>query len=345
MKLYKQELKKTLKYKATFFVMGIILLIQLTTAYSGYKELERKCGDVNAYNEFANKYNGELDFSLVDENDIENMKKDSYSRKGNTIEDFFYSQYLAAIVRSQYYKENLGMNDVPKFYNSIGINALIQNITSSVSVIFVFVGLLFIIYPIFGVDSENEMDKVIYSTYLGRKKVVEAKSKAGLVLTFAWTTFYYFLITIFTISIYGNWNVIGVPINCIASVYSCSMKISVIGYLLLGYLLLIISALLMSACLFIIFSRISKAVFGIGLGLLFIFLPMFLPKNGNLGKAVCMFPSAFGSAQLIVGKNIEYLILNTRVPAYAVGIIVVPITTLVVLFIFKRSFWRGRIDV
>ena len=165
-----EELKKILRSRLSVIVLIAIIIMQIVTALSSYKEIENKCGNIKAYNEYADKYNGTLDRSLVDSSDINKMLSDSYRRTENTKEAFFYEQYLAAIVRANDYGTGSSKVKTPTFQNTVGVNILVQNLTSVVSTIFALAGLLFALYPIFFRDMENGMDiynkQTIYHSFL-----------------------------------------------------------------------------------------------------------------------------------------------------------------------------------
>ena len=339
-----EELRKILRSRLSVIVLIAIILMQIVTALSSYNEIENKCGSIKAYNEYADQYNGTLDRSLVDSSDVNKMISDSYRRTENTKEAFFYEQYLAAIVRANDYEAENSKAEPPAFQNVVGINILVQNLTSVVSTIFALVGLLFALYPIFFRDIENGMENIIYCSYIGRKDIVKAKIGAGLLFGIGWISVYYFLISIFTIILFGNVKVLNVPINCVACLSDCNYNISVLQYLLLGYLLLLIASLFMVACVMLIYSRVKKISIGILVGMALIILPMCIPKNGNIGKMFCLLPSAFGSALLIVGKNLELALLGTKIALPIVGMIVVTFLTIVLFMIIKWTFWKGRVE-
>ncbi len=338
-----EELKKILKSRLSIIFLMLITSIQIIAVITSYKEIEKKCGSIPEYNAYANEYNGTLEVGIVKYDDIKKMSMDSYKREGNTKEEYFYEQYLAAIVRSLNYTNN-GMGNPPVFQNAIGINILVQNVTSVFSVIFAFIGILISLYPIFSRDVENGMDSIIYSSYIGRKSIVKAKIVACLLFVIGWITVYYFSITIFTIFLFDNKNVMAVPINCIACLGDCSVNINVLQFLGLGYLLLLVSSLFISACIMIIYSRVKRQILGMVLGMALIIFPMFMPKNGNIGRIFCILPSAFGSALLIIGKNLKYVFCGAEISIVAFGMAIIQFTTIVLFMLFKYTFWKGRIE-
>ncbi len=345
MLLYVEELKKTLRCRSSWLVMIAILAIQVVTVISCYKDLESKCGNVAEYNAYADQYNGTLILDMVDSNDIQKMKMNSYQRPNNTKEDFFYEQYLAAIVRIMDYKTQYNDGNELKYWNSIGINNLVQNLTTSVSAIFVFIGLLFGLHPIFLKDIENGMDKIIYSSYYGRKQILKAKCIAGIIFEVLWITIYYFGIILLTVIVFKNAGALTIPINYIACLALCSVNISVWQYLLMGYLLLLIASTFMTACIMLVYARVKKIIIGLGLGLVLIFMPMFIPKNGNLGRLFCILPSVFSNTSLIIGENLKINCLGTEISIVGLGCIILPIGTVLIFLLLKRIFWNGRVDL
>ncbi len=345
MSLCKEEIRKVLRSRMTIIVILLIMVIQISAIISGYIETGNKCGGMSEYNAYAKNYNGTMDLDIVSDEDIQKMNSDAYHRTGNTKEEFFYEQYLAAVVRSMSYADENDQQNAPRYYNALGINYLVQNLTSLVSTIFAFLALIILLHSIFFKDVENGMDRIIYSSYRGRKEIVMSKFLAGIILGLSWMTIYYFVIGFLTITIYGDWDLLLIRINCIPCLSDCNAGITVLGYLLLGYALLMVAATLMTACLMLVFSRVTKPFWGIGIGLLLVILPMFIPKNGNIGKLFCLIPSVFGSAQLIVGENLYYVISGAAIPLYAIGFILLPIMTFVVFAFYRLLFWKGRIDL
>lgn len=340
-----EEFKKILKSRLSVIVLIAIMIIQTLTILSSYKEIENKCGNINEYNTYADEYNGTLDRSFVDSNDINKMVSNVYQRSENTKEAYFYEQYLAAIVRADEYVDDSGRTTTPKFQNTIGINALVQNLTSVVSVVFALMGILFALNPIFYKDMENGMANIIYSSLFGRRSIIKAKIIASLTFGVGWISIYYFFISIFTIVLFGNEKIMNVPINCVPCLSDCNYNISVLQYLLLGYLLMLIAALFMVACIMLVYSRIRKLTTGVLIGGVLILLPMFLPKNGNIGKLFCLLPSSYGSALLIVGENLKLLLFGKNIDILTIGIIIILFLTIVLFRILKSTFWKGRVDI
>lgn len=345
MLLYVEELKKLLRCKSSWLVLIAIFLLQVVTLVSCYKDMEGKCGNIAEYNAYADKYNGTLIMDMVESDDIQKMQTGCYQRAKNTVEDYFYERYLAAIVNSNDYKAKYNDGNEPLFWNSVGINHLVQNLTTSVSAIFVFVGLLFGLHPIFLKDMENGMDKIIYSSYCGRKQILRAKCIAAIVFEIAWVTIYYFSIACLTVTVFGNAGALGIPINYIACLSSCVVPISVWQYLLLGYLLLLISSTFMTACMVLVYSKVKKIIGGWGIGLALIFIPMFVPKNGNVGKVFCILPSVFSNISLIVGENLKLELLGTKISILGLGCIMLSIGTILMFLLLRRTFWNGRVEL
>lgn len=345
MLLYVEELKKILRCRSSWLVMIAILAIQVVTVISGYKDLESKCGNVPEYNAYADQYNGTLIMEMVDSKDIQKMKIGSYQRPGNTKEDYFYERYLAAISRSIDYKTQHHDGNEPKYWNSSGINNLVQNLTTSVSAIFVFIGLLFGLHPIFLKDIENGMDKIIYTSYYGRKQILRSKCIAAIIFEVLWVTIYYFSIAFLTIMVFREAEVLVIPINYIACLSFCSIRISVWQYLLIAYLLLLITSTFMTACIMIIYAKVKKIIVGVGVGLALIFIQMIFPKNGNIGKSFCILPSVFSNTSLIVGENLKLECLGTEISILGLGCIILPIGTILIFLLLKRTFWNGRVEL
>lgn len=345
MLLWIEELKKMLRCRSSWIVMTAILVIQVVTVISCYRDLENKCGNVAEYNAYADQYNGTLMMDMVNPNDIQKMKMDLYQRPNNTKEDFFYEQYLAAISRSVDYNIQYNDGNEPKYWNSIGINNLIQNLTASVSAIFVFIGLLFGLHPIFLKDNENGMDKIIYSSYYGRRQILKAKCIAGIVFEVLWVTIYYFSIAFLTVMVFRNAGALGIPINYIACLAFCAVRIRVWQYLLIGYILLLIASTFMTVCIMIIYAKVKKIIIGLGVGLALIFMPMFIPKNGNVGRIFCLLPSVFSNASLIVGESLKIKCLGAEISILGLGCIILPIGTVLLFVLLKRIFWNGRVEL
>ncbi len=345
MRLYIEELKKMLRCRSSWLVMIAILALQVISAISGYQDLQYKCGNVAEYNTYAEQYNGTLILDMVESDDIHKMQMNVYQRPDNTKEAYFYEQYLAAISRAIEYKTQYGDDDAPKYWNSVGINYLVQNLTTSVSTIFVFIGLLFGLHPIFMKDVENGMDKIIYSTYHGRKQILRAKCIAGIIFEIVWVTIYYFSLILFNVTLFGNIGALVVPINYIPCLYLCSWGINVWQYFLIGYLLLLITSTFMTACIMLIYAKVKKIMVGLGAGLALIFLPMFIPKNGNWGKVFCILPSVFSNTSLIVGENLSLRFLGMEVPIVGLGCMILPLGTVFIFLLLKRIFWNGRVEL
>ena len=160
-----------------------------------------------------------------------------------------------------------------------------------------------------------------------------------------WATIYYFSITFLTIIVFGNVGALYIPINYIACLCFCSVPISVGQYLLIAYLLLLITSTFMTACIVIIYSKVKKIIVGLGIGLALIFIPMFVPKNGNMGKVFCILPSVFSNTSLIVGENLKLECLGTEISILGLGCIILPIGTVLIVLLLRRIFWNGRVEL
>ena len=345
MLLYVEELKKMLRCKSSWLVMIAILAIQVGAVFSSYNALETECGNVAEYNTYADQYNGTLMIDMVDSNDIQKMKMDTYQRASNTKEEYFYERYLAAISRSIEYKDHYNDGNEPKYWNCIGINDLVQNIATSVSTIFVFIGLIWGLHPLFLKDIENGMDKIIYSSYHGRNEILRAKCIAGIIFEVIWVTIYYVSITLLTVTVFKNAGALAAPINYVPCLYLCPVQIKVWQYLIIGYLLLLIASTFMTACMMLVYARVKKVIVGIGMGLVLTFMPMFIPKNGNIGRIFCLLPTVFGGANLIVGENLRIKCLGTEISVLGLGCMILPIGTVLLFLLLKRIFWNGRVEL
>ncbi len=345
MLLYVQELKKMLRCKSAWLVMIVILTIQVGTVFSTYNDKEAKCGNIAEYNTYADPYNGTLMMDMVDAKDIQKMKMGTYQSADNTKEEYFYMRYLAAISRSIGYKERYNDGNEPKYWNCIGINELVQNVATHFSTVFVFIGLIFGLHSLFLKDIENGMDKVIYSSYHGRNQILRAKCIAGIIFEILWVTIYYLSITLLTITVFKNVGALVAPINYVPCLYLCRAQLKVWQYLIIGYLLHLIASTFMTAFMMVVYSRVKKVVVGIGMGLVFTFIPMFIPKNGNIGTIFCLLPTVFGGANLVVGENLKIKCLGTEISVLGLGCILLPIGTVLICLLLKRTFWNGRVEL
>lgn len=345
MLLYVQELKKVLRCKSSWFVIIAIMVMQVATVFSSYYEKEAQCGNIAEYNTYVAQYNGTLMMDMVDENDIQKMQMGIYQSTGNTKEDYFYERYLAAISRSIKYKDQYNDGNELKYWNCIGINELVQNIATHFSTIFVFIGLIVGLHPLFLKDIENGMDKVIYTSYHGRNEILRAKCIAGIMFEVLWVTVYYLGITLLTIIVFKNEGALVAPISYVPCLFLCRAQIKVWQYLIIGYLLHLIASTFMTACMMVIYARVKKVIVGIGMGLVFTFMPMFIPKNGNIGTIFCLLPTVFGGANLIIGENLKINCLGTEISVLGLGCILLPIGTVLIFLLLKRIFWNGRVEL
>lgn len=344
MQLFWEEAKKPFKSKRTLLIMLAILLIQVGSVMPDYFDFKKKCGSVEAYNEYANAYNNQISEKYVKQEDITRMLKDSYIGRDTSKETIFYNQYLAAVCRSLSWKETRGNENAPIFWNSIGINKLVQNLNSFVSGIFIFIGLLFGVSCIFIWDEENGMDQIIYSSSQGRKHIISAKCFGCFVFSFIWATIYYFSIVAITIGLYQNANALNAPINAIASLGFCEAPIKVWQFFCIGYICVLIGSILMSMLFALVYARIKNSVLALGIGILLIFMPIAVPKNGVLGKIFCMLPTSFCDTSLIIGENINLSILNRNVSVANFGCTVLIVISLFVYFVIRKTFWKGRVE-
>ncbi|MCF0130314.1 MAG: hypothetical protein HUJ71_01240 [Pseudobutyrivibrio sp.] len=345
MKLYKEEIKKTFKTRLSLGVILLIILIQVCAVVASYSKLRDNCKDVKKYNEYANAYNGTLDESMVDVNDIRLMENDFYHRKDDTVEDYFYQQYLASICRAKQV-EKIGDNvNIPKYYNAIGINCMAQNLTSTVTSFFVLVGIIFIVLPVYSKDRENGMDYIIYTSYLGRKEICKVKLWAAYVLVGLWVTIYYLFSFMLYVGVFDCYDMLTIPINSIGCLLLCPLRINVLEYFILGYVLLLISSFAYTSVMLFVYARVNYTVFCIGAGVLLIILPMFLPKNGILGRVTCILPSVFGKADLIIGNAVSINIFGHEVLLAYFGAVVLLTATMMINLVYKKTFWIGRVDL
>ena len=339
-----EELKKILRCRSSWFVVLAILVIQVVTVVSGYKDMESKCGNIAAYNAYADSYNGTLNRELVDSDDIQKMKKGSYQRAGNTVEDYFYERYLAAIVNADEYKAKYQDGNEPKYWNAVGINNLVQNLTTSVSACLVFIGLIFGLHPIFLKDTENGMDKIIYSSYDGRKQILKAKCIAAMAYEAAWVTIYYVSIAFLTIVVFRNTSALNIPVNFIPCLSFCTVHIRVWQYLWISYFLLLMASTFVTAFMVMVYAKVKRIMAGWAIGIALTFIPMFVPKNGNVGRFFCILPSVFSNASLIVAENLKLKCMGTEISILGLGTILLAVGTVLVFLLLRKIFWIGRVE-
>ncbi|HAU84065.1 MAG TPA: hypothetical protein DCW90_00595 [Lachnospiraceae bacterium] len=344
MQLFWEEAKKPFKSKRTLLIMLAILLIQIGSVFPDYFDFTKRCGSVEAYNEYANAYNNQISEKYVKKEDITKMLKDSYIGRDTSKETIFYNQYLAAVCRSISWKETKENENVPVFWNSIGINKLVQNLNSFVSGIFIFIGLLFGVSCIFIWDEENGMDQIIYSSSRGRKHIISAKCFGCFVFAFTWATIYYFSIAALTIGLYHNANALKAPINSIACLGFCETPIKVWQFLGMGYICVLIGSILISMLFALVYTKIKNNVLVLGIGMLLVFMPVVVPKNGVLGKIFCMLPTSFCDTSMLIGENVNLSILNRNISIVNLGCIFLIIISVLVYLIIKKTFWKGRVE-
>ena len=100
MQLFWEEAKKPFKSKRTLLIMLAILLIQVGSVMPDYFDFKKKCGSVEAYNEYANAYNNQISEKYVKQEDITRMLKDSYIGRETSKETIFYNQYPSRLTIS-----------------------------------------------------------------------------------------------------------------------------------------------------------------------------------------------------------------------------------------------------
>lgn len=130
MRLYCEEVKKAFKSKRTWIILIMVLMIQVVSIIPDYISFKDKCGSVSKYNEYAEQYNNQISEKFVKQEDIKSMQNEPYIGSNTSIETIFHNQYLAAVCRSISWKETKGEENAPVFWNSIGVNKLIQNLNS-----------------------------------------------------------------------------------------------------------------------------------------------------------------------------------------------------------------------
>ncbi|MBW9155486.1 ABC transporter permease subunit [Clostridium tagluense] len=228
----------------------------------------------------------------------------------------------------------------PGYYNTTGWGAVFRYLVDFPTVIFISIVLIMVIGPIFSNEKKNNMEKIILSTKMGLRKIVSAKIIASLVFTIAWVTLFYVVMCLVNIIPYGALIRGNIPLNSLDGYLFTPYNLTVIQALGIIYLITILSAWTL-AIIFCLISSLSKKNFtSIVCALVFVIVPMYIKDDGEIAKALILFPSIIMSGKAPFKGYISFDIMNTPVMYPTVAVIVLIITLLVAILLTFKAYSR-----
>lgn len=347
MHLVEQELKKILRAKMVWIACALILLVQVIGILVENKEFRKECGgDITAYNIYANGYNdtlieGVVSESTIDEYSADETSEDIEHEDWYGIEKCFEREYYKAILRNK--ALNIKGRTIV-FWNNKGINTLVQALFGIISGISIALGLIFAAFCLIFKDKENEMDRVIYSSYIGRKEIIQAKALAILLFLLIWVSIYYWILVIVSVFSYGNVLALEAPIWSVACLSQTAYDMSTWSFLLVGYIMFIASGIFVSMCILLIVSVIKGAAGAFGACLAMLFLSMIMPKNGRVAMMISTWTPLYTYTHLLVDGVPSMLIIGGTVFGLCIEVVALLLSALLVYLLFKKVFWNGRIE-
>lgn len=107
---------------------------------------------------------------------------------------------------------------------------------------------------------------------------------------------------------------------------------------------MVIASTFMSLLFAVVYSKVKNSILWLGIGILLIFIPIIVPKNGTLGKIFCMLPTIFCDTSLIVGENIKLSFGSMNISIMYLGSAVLLVLSILLYIMIKKTFWRGRVE-
>lgn len=347
MHLVRQELKKIVKSKMVWISCSIIILVQITSILAENNEFRIECGgNIAAYNSYADAYNDTLVESLVSENVI-NEYDDNENLDGTTslvkygIETCFEREYYKALLRNR--ELNIKGRTI-RYWNNKGINALVQTLFGIISGVAILVGLIFAAFSLLFKDKENEMDRIIYSSYIGRKEIISAKALAMLLYTMVWITIYFWCISAVTIFIYGNIKSLKAPIYCVACLSRTSYNMSTMGFLTMGYAMFMVSGTFFAMCFLLVFTLAKNAAVAFGGSIALIFITLIMPKNGRVAMRISTWTPLYTYTHLLLDGGDGVPTVGEKLSGLYLEFAMLILSAVIVYILIKKLFWSGRIE-
>ncbi|MBZ9633302.1 hypothetical protein [Clostridium sp. FP1] len=374
MRLIIWEVRKLFFSKRTIIATLAILIIGLTSGILDGYHFHKQVEDVVVYNEMVKPYEGKTDKNLEEDSTsayYADSKLKPEERRSLTFKnEYARSIYLADLYNNKIEKnpdykstvsylsnlcstlekkdtylykdssKNLEMISSigePGYYNNMGWQLVYIFLTSRKGISLMLIAIIIAITPIFSEENENNMERIILCTKMGRGKFVSAKIATSFMFVILWTTIYYACNTLVRLIPYKNLSFTNIPLNSIRGYGFTPFKFTVLQGLGFSYITTLLSAVALVAvfCAISAWQKNSIVSLALGLGISFGVLLI----SGN--KIIALWPSITITSRDLFSDYSSYNIFNNPVLYPIVAVVVLMIILIIgVLFTYKNFYGK-----
>lgn len=354
-----QEIRKIFFDRKVIIFIVLFGILQASAVVNGFHKWRDKVKDVKQYNKIADSRNGEIDWGIIDRNIVKSLDSgtdEAMELLDGDINSIWNFEYHCAASRSiDWQKEKDGLdlgktsefhfcqmlNQVgkPEYVNCSGINLFAQNITGTISAVFISLLTILIISPVYVKEEKCNMDKIIRSSLIGTRKDHKCKMISVYTYVSVFVIMYYMFFLLIYLAAFGNWNVLHMPVNAVAALYMSPYKLNILQYVISGLLRLWLGAMT-TANIACIASEIGRGSIGnMLISFAILFFPLVLPKFGLVAKIGGLFPIFTMQGYFSLSQYIDYSI-GGRIITYRW--MSAAVMVLLNIFCFGLLFWRKK---
>lgn len=356
-----QEVKKIFSDTKIIVFIILLILLQVSVFNSAYHNWSNKIGDIKDYNQFADKWNGEIDWTVVDFDIISSLSNDTLEAKqlfDGDLESIWRFEYHCAASRSiawseeklklETNRENLSDTiynqmmehiEEPGYANCSGLNGFNQNILGTVSAFSINILIILVVSPLFAKEKSCNMDAVISSSFLGNGKIAFLKVLSVYFFMSIFIVVYYMCFLLIYLVAFDNWKALHMSLNYIPTLYMTPYKMNIMQYLIFSLLRFWLGTIASVTIACTISMSGKKSIGNIVKNSIVLFIPLALPKFGFIAKLTALFPVFAMQGYFSFSQYIDYKIGNIAITYRWVSICVMVFATILFLCIM---FVRGK---
>lgn len=373
MKLIIFEMRKIILRKSTILIGLCIIIIGILSGTFEGINWNNKVGSIREYNKQVSKYEGgnidetllekplefnnkKLEVTFKNEYDIAIEFKDMWTDDLKYNRNKKYTLKYLKILKEQLKQEgkedtyeykdvikNLSMMEKiqePKYYNINGWNSVYTFVTSTKGVVLILFVIILSICPIFSEESARGMEKIIFTTKMGYRKIVSAKIIASIICVVLYVTLFYLTSIFIRLFIYGDFGNANILINNVKPYVMSIYKFSILQSIIISYFMSILSASVLALTICLVSAYQKNTIVSLIISVIICFIPLFIGSNTGVSKIFLLFPSLGMCINEVFSKYLSFNIFGSSVLYPIILIIALCVVFIMDLFLIYKVYLK-----